>query len=76
MGDPFMIGQSVLMFFWKFSNNRSNSASVAYAMVYIMILYSTYTGRFSVGISVIGLLLMYFGPRKKDPLDLLSASGS
>ena len=60
--------------FWKFSNKPTSSASVADAIIFLMMLHSTCTGTFSRGISWIGVL--DFGPRKKHPLDLLCASGS
>ena len=61
---------------WMFSNNPPNSASVADVMTFLMILNSTCTGPFYGGISVIGVLLLYFGPRKQFPPGLLCASGS
>ena len=60
--------------FWKFSNNSPNSASVADAMTFIIILHSTCTGTFTGGIDCHGVL--GFGPRKKYPPALLRASGS
>ena len=42
--------------FWKFSNNPPNHDSVTDAMAFLMIMHSTCTGPFSVGISVIGVL--------------------
>ena len=59
---------------WKFSNNYPNSASLADAMTFLIMLHSTRTGTFSVGIYCICVL--GFGPRKKYPLDLICASGS
>ena len=47
--------------FWKFSNNPPNSASVADAMTFIIVLHSTFTVPFSKGIYFIGVL--DFGPR-------------
>ena len=49
--------------FWNFSNSPNNSASVADAMMFFMILHSTCTGTFSGGIDIIGVLLLDFGPR-------------
>ena len=48
--------------FWKISNNLPNSASVADAMIFLMILHSTCTGLSSGIVAVIGVL--DFGPRK------------
>ena len=60
--------------FWKFSNNSPNFSSVADAIKCFIMLNSTCTGPFSGGIYCIGG--SDFGPRKKDPTDLLHASGS
>ena len=62
--------------FWQFSNNPPNSASVAYAMSFLLILHSRCTVPFSVGIYGIGVLFLDFGSRKKYPPALLHASGS
>ena len=62
--------------FWKFSNNSPNSASVAEATTFLMILHSACNGPFPGEIAIIGVLLMYFGPRKKYPPALMRASGS
>ena len=51
----------VAVAFWKFSNNPPNSASVADAMTFIIVLHSTFTVPFSKGIYFIGVL--DFGPR-------------
>ena len=48
--------------FWKFSKNPPNSDSVADAMMFLVILYSTCNRTFYRGIYVIGVL--GFGPRK------------
>ena len=48
--------------FWQFSNNPPNSASVADAMTFLMMLHSTCTGLFPGGIALIGVL--HFGSRK------------
>ena len=61
--------------FWQFSNNPLNYASVADAMMFIMILNSTCDGLFSGGIVIIGVLLLGFGPSKKYPPDLMRVSG-
>ena len=61
---------------WNFSNNPTNPASVAYAMMFLMILHYTCTGPFPGGIDVIGGLLLNFGPKKKYSPDLLFDSGS
>ena len=60
--------------FWKFSNHPPNSASVADAMTFLIMLHSTCTGPFSRVIACIGVL--DFVPRKRYPLALLRASGS
>ena len=39
--------------FWKFSNNSTNSASVADAMTFLVILHSTYIGLFFCVIAII-----------------------
>ena len=59
---------------WQFSNNTPNSASVDDAIIFLIMMYSTYIGPLSGGISCIGVL--NFGPRKKYPPSLLRASGS
>ena len=61
--------------FWNFSKNPPNYASVSDAMIFIMILNSTFTGPFSGGVVVIGVLLLGYGPSKKYPPDLMRASG-
>ena len=70
VSNPFLLEQ----FSWKFSNSPPNSAPVADAMKFLMMLHSTCTGPFYWGIYVIGVL--YFGPRKRYPPALLGASGS
>ena len=45
-------------------------------MMFLIIIHITCTGKFSGGISVIGVLLLDFGSRKKYPPALLRASGS
>ena len=60
--------------FWKFSNDPPNSASVADAMTFLILLHSTCTGPFYRGIDCIGVF--DFGPRKKYPPVLLRASDS
>ena len=67
-------GREVLMdvSFWKFADDPPKYASLAYYITFLIILHSTYNGPFSGGIKCIGVL--YFGLRKKYPLDLLSAS--
>ena len=62
--------------FWKFSTNPPNSASVAGVIKFLVILYSTFTGPFSGGIAVIGVLFLDLGPRKKCPPALLCVCGS
>ena len=59
--------------FWKFSNNRPNYAFVADAMIFCIMLYSTYNDLFYGGIDCIGVL--DFGPRKQYPPDMLCSSG-
>ena len=59
--------------FWYFSNNPPNSATLANSMIFLIILHSTCTGPFSAVISVIGVLFLDFGPRKKYPPALLHA---
>ena len=59
--------------FWKFSNNLPNSASMADAMKFLIMLYYTCTGTFYEVIVCIGVL--DFGLRKKYPPALLRASG-
>ena len=59
---------------WQFSNKLPNSASVADAITFLIILHSTCTGPLSGGISCIGVL--DFGPRKKYPPALHHASSS
>ena len=44
-------------------------------MDFLMILHSTLTGPFYGGVSVIGVLLLDFGPGKKYPPAILRASG-
>ena len=60
--------------FWKFSNNSTNSASVADAMTFLIILHAIRAGPFSGFINIIGVL--YFFPRRKYPPALLHYSGS
>ena len=60
--------------FWQFSNNPPNSASVADAITFLIILHSTCTGLFSGGIACI--VVLEFGPRKKYAPAMLLASGS
>ena len=60
--------------FWLFSNNPPNSASVDYAITFLIMMNSTCTGPFFRGIDCIGVL--DFGPRKKYPPALLHSSGS
>ena len=50
--------------FWKFSNNPPNSISVADSIIFLMILHSTRTGRFSGGIDFIDKLFMDLETRK------------
>ena len=64
------------VYFWKFSNNPPNSASMADAMTFLVILNYTYNGPFSGGIAVIGVLLMYCERRGEYSLALLRAYGS
>ena len=61
--------------FWGFSNNPTNFASVADAIILLIILHSTYMGPFYGVIYVIGVLLLGFGLRKKYPPDLMRAFG-
>ena len=51
--------------FRQFSNPPPNYSPVAHAMTFLMIPHSTCTRTFSGGIDIIGVLLLYFGPRKK-----------
>ena len=60
------------VYFWKFSNNPPNSDSVIDAVVFIMILHSTYTGPFS---GKFLLLVCWIFSGEKYPPDLLRASG-
>ena len=62
------------VYFCHLSNNPPNSNSVADAITFLIMLHSTCTGKFYGGIYCIGVL--DFGPRKKNPLALLRASGS
>ena len=50
--------------FWHFSNNPPNSVSVADSIIFLMILHSTRTGRFSRGIDFIGELFLDLETRK------------
>ena len=54
--------------FLQFSNSPTNYASVADAMNFLMILHSTCMGPFSRSITLISVLLMDFGTRKKTHL--------
>ena len=49
---------------WQFSNNPPNSDSAAYTMIFLIVLHSTCTGKFSRGIAFISVL--YFCPSKKS----------
>ena len=60
--------------FWGVLNNPPNSASMADAMTFIMILYSTCMGRFSGCITIIGVLFLGLWPKKKYPHPLMCAS--
>ena len=60
--------------FWQFSNNLTNSASVADAMTFLIIMHYICTGPFFRGSACIGVF--YFDPRGKYPPALLRASGS
>ena len=60
--------------FRQFSNSPPNSPSMADTMTFIIMMDSTCTDMFSVGITFIGVL--DFGPSKKYTPDLLRASGS
>ena len=60
--------------FWQFSNNPPNSASMADAMTFLIMLHSTRNGPFSWRYACNGVF--DFGPRKKYPPALLRASGS
>ena len=62
------------VYFWKFSNNPPNYASVADSMTSLIILHYTCNGPFLGGIDCIGVL--DFGPSKKYTPALLCASGS
>ena len=48
--------------FWDFSNNHQNSASVADAMTFLIMLHSTRTGKFYGGI--VSIVMLDSGPRK------------
>ena len=73
-GGPFLLGRSVLIVpFGKISKSPPNSASVSDAMMFLMIPHYICTGPFYGSISVIGVLLLDFWPRKKYPPALLSA---
>ena len=48
--------------YWQFSYNPPNSASIADAMKFLIVLYSTCTGPFYGGIACIGVF--YFVPQK------------
>ena len=52
------------VYFWQFSNNPPNSVSVADYIIFLMILHSTRTGRFSRGIDFIGELFLDLETRK------------
>ena len=62
------------VYFYPFQNNPNNSALVAYAITFLIMLHSTCTKTFLGGIDCIGVL--NFGPRKKYPPALLRTSGS
>ena len=59
--------------FWQFSNNPPNFSSMFDAMIFLMILNYTCTGKFSGVIALIGVL--DFVPRTKYPPALLRAYG-
>ena len=59
--------------FWQFSNNPPNSASVADAMTFLMMLHSTCTGPFSGGIAL--FWCVGFWSEEKNPPALLRANG-
>ena len=74
VGGPFLLRDVlVAVAFWHFSNNPPNSASVADAMTFLIMLHSTCIGAFWGIIDCIGVL--DFGPRKKYPPALIRASG-
>ena len=58
---------------WKFSDYPPSSDSMDDALTFLIMLHSTCTGTFSKGIACIGVL--DFGPRKKYPTALITASG-
>ena len=60
--------------FWQFSNNPPNSASVDDATAFLMMLHSTCTGQFLGGVAY--FVVLDFGSRGGDPLDLLRSDGS
>ena len=59
--------------FCQFSNNPSNYASMTDAMTFLIMIYSTYTGPFSGGISCISVL--YFDLSTKYAPALICSSG-
>ena len=51
----------VAVYFWKFSNNPPNSASVADATTFLIMLHSAGNGPFSRGIDCISVLVFLLG---------------